>query len=109
MIGLDVFDDMKSTSGYAFSLSSGICSWSTKKQNIVALSSAEAEYVATSKAVSQAVWLRRIMEDIDERLTQIYCDGQFAIVIGENPVSHDRTKHIVSGKQLIARKLNCYR
>jgi hypothetical protein len=55
---------MKSTSGYAFSLGSGMCSWSTKKQNIVAISSAEAEYVAAAQAVSQGVWLRRIIEDL---------------------------------------------
>nr|ABA95820.1 retrotransposon protein, putative, unclassified [Oryza sativa Japonica Group] len=90
-------DDMKGTSGYAFSLGSGMCSWSTKKQNIVALSSAEAEYVAASKAVSQVVWLRRIMEDLGEKQyqpTTIYCDSKSAIAISENPVSHDRTKHI---------------
>nr|AAL58228.1 putative gag-pol polyprotein [Oryza sativa Japonica Group]ABF96256.1 retrotransposon protein, putative, unclassified [Oryza sativa Japonica Group] len=73
-------DDMKSTSGYAFSLGS-----------------AEAEYVAASKAVSQVVWLRRIMEDLGEKQyqpTTIYCDSKSAIAISENPVSHDRTKHI---------------
>nr|CAH66391.1 OSIGBa0134J07.9 [Oryza sativa] len=73
-------DDMKSTSGYAFSLGS-----------------AEAEYVAASKAVSQVVWLRRIMEDQGEKQyqpTTIYCDSKSAIAISENPVSHDRTKHI---------------
>nr|ABA99612.1 retrotransposon protein, putative, unclassified [Oryza sativa Japonica Group] len=73
-------DDMKSTSSYAFSLGS-----------------AEAEYVAASKAVSQVVWLRRIMEDLGEKQyqpTTIYCDSKSAIAISENPVSHDRTKHI---------------
>jgi len=74
-----------------------MCSWSTKKQNIVALSSAEAEYVAASRAVSQAVWLRRIIEDLGEKQegpTIVYCDSRSAIAISENPVSHERTKHI---------------
>ena len=57
-------DDMKSTSGYTFSLGSGMFSWSSKKQESVAQSSAEAEYVLAATATSQAIWLRRILEDI---------------------------------------------
>ncbi|XP_070672588.1 secreted RxLR effector protein 161-like [Malus domestica] len=57
-------DDMKSTSAYLFSLGSGICSWRTKKQNVVAQSSTEAEYVAVTKVASQVIWLRRILKDI---------------------------------------------
>ncbi|BBG94301.1 NAD(P)-binding Rossmann-fold superfamily protein [Prunus dulcis] len=90
-------DDMKSTSAYVFSLGSGICSWASKKQNVVAQSTAEAEYIAAAKAASQAVWLRRILEDIGEKQeggTKLYCDNKSAIAIGKNPVSHDRTKHI---------------
>lgn len=90
-------DDMKSTSAYVFSLVSGICSWASKKQIVVAQSSAEAEYVAAAKATSQVVWLRRILEDIGEKqdkATTLYCDNKSAISIGKNSVSHDRTKHI---------------
>ncbi|XP_042006029.1 secreted RxLR effector protein 161-like [Salvia splendens] len=54
-------DDMKSTSGYTFSLGSDIFSWSSKKQDCVAQSSAEAEYVAAALTTSQAIWLRRIL------------------------------------------------
>nr|CAD1824673.1 unnamed protein product [Ananas comosus var. bracteatus] len=57
-------DDMKSTSGYAFIFGSSICSWASKKQKIMALSSAEAEYVAAAKAASHAIWLQRILEDV---------------------------------------------
>jgi hypothetical protein len=90
-------DDMKSTSGYVFSLGSGVCSWSTKKQSIVALSSAEAEYVAAARAVSQAIWLKRILEDIYTNVEEpiiLYSDSKATIAISENPISHDRTKHI---------------
>uniref|UniRef100_A0A3Q7HBV7 APO domain-containing protein n=1 Tax=Solanum lycopersicum TaxID=4081 RepID=A0A3Q7HBV7_SOLLC len=58
-------DDMKSTSGYAFLFGSSICSWLSEKQSAVAQSTAEAEYVSASKATSQAIWLRRIFEDIE--------------------------------------------
>ncbi|KAL0418684.1 UNVERIFIED_CONTAM: Secreted RxLR effector protein [Sesamum radiatum] len=56
-------DDMKSTSGYTFSLGSGIFSWASKKQATVAQSSTEAEYIAAAATSNQAIWLRRILED----------------------------------------------
>ena len=52
---------MKSTSGYLFSLGSGCSCWSSKKQEIVAQSIAEAEYIAAAAAVNQALWLRKLM------------------------------------------------
>ncbi|XP_059663652.1 secreted RxLR effector protein 161-like [Cornus florida] len=60
-------DDMRSTSGYAFSLGSGVFSWASKKQETVAQSSAEAEYISALMAASQAIWLRRIFEDVGEK------------------------------------------
>ena len=88
---------MKSTSGYAFSLGSGMFSWASKKQATVAQSTAEAEYVAAAEATSQAIWLRRILEDMGEKQdepTKINCDNKSAIAMAKNPVHHSRTKHI---------------
>ena len=88
---------MKSTSGYAFSLGSGMFSWASKKQATVAQSTAEAEYVTTAEATSQAIWLRRILEDMGEKQdkpTKINCDNKSAIAMAKNPVHHSRTKHI---------------
>jgi hypothetical protein len=90
-------DDMKSTSGYAFSLGSGVFSWSSKKQQSVAQSSVEAEYISTAIATSQAIWLKRILEDIGEKQEEaiyLYCDNKSAIVMAKNPVYHSRTRHI---------------
>ncbi|KAK4398009.1 Retrovirus-related Pol polyprotein from transposon RE1 [Sesamum angolense] len=90
-------DDMKNTSGYIFSLGTGIFSWASKKQATVAQSSAEAEYIAAAATSNQAIWLRRILEDIGEKQeepTTIYCDNKSAIAITKNPVQHSRTKHI---------------
>ena len=90
-------DDMKSTSGYAFLFGSSICSWLSKKQSVVAQSTAEAEYVSASKATSQVIWLRRIFEDIGEKQKKrivLYCDNKSAIAIAKNPVSHERSNHI---------------
>lgn len=89
-------DDMKSTSGYCFTLGSGIFSWSSKKQEIVAQSTAEAEFVAATSAVNQAFWLRKILIDLNleqEASTEILVDNQAAIAISQNPVFHGKTKH----------------
>ncbi|KAL0318760.1 UNVERIFIED_CONTAM: Retrovirus-related Pol polyprotein from transposon TNT 1-94 [Sesamum angustifolium] len=62
-----------------------------------AQSSAEAEYIVAAATSNQAIWLRRILEDIGEKQeepTTIYCDNKSAIAITKNPVQHSRTKHI---------------
>ena len=64
---------MKSTSGYVFLFELSICSWLSKKQSVVAQSTAEAEYVSASKATSQAIWLRRIFKNIVEKQKKWDC------------------------------------
>ncbi|KAG8501874.1 hypothetical protein CXB51_004547 [Gossypium anomalum] len=89
-------DDMKSTSGYAFTLGSAMFCWSSKKQSIVAQSTAEAEYVAAAGAVNQAIWLRKILGDLNlyqKEATEIFCDNKSAVAIAKNPIFHGRTKH----------------
>jgi len=89
-------DDMKNTSGYVFSLGSGAISWCSKKQQIVAQSSAEAEYISAGLATQQAIWLQRILEDFGEKeeAVTIHCDNKSAIDMAKNLVFHGRTKHI---------------
>ena len=67
------------------------------KQATVAKSSTEAEYVALSSAKQEAVWLRRLMEDLGRQMdapTTIYEDDQGAIELAKNAKYHNRTKHI---------------
>eukprot|EP00253_Pinus_taeda_P028104 PITA_28104 len=90
-------DDRKSISGYVFHMGSGAISWASKKQPVVALSTAEAKYVAATAAACQAVWLRRVLRDLcheKENGTTIYCDNSSAIALSKNYVFHKRTKHI---------------
>ncbi|XP_034205583.1 secreted RxLR effector protein 161-like [Prunus dulcis] len=84
-------EDMKSTSGYAFSFGSGAFSWASVKQHSVALSTAEAEYVSAAEATSQAIWLRFVLEDFGEEqttATTVFCDNTSAIAMAKNPVFH---------------------
>src|ERR1700733_10096268 len=90
-------DDRKSTSGYVFHMGSGAISWASKKQSIVALSTAEAEYVAATAAACQSVWMRRMLRSLGQeqaKATVIFCDNSSAIALSKNSVFHKRTKHI---------------
>lgn len=80
-----------------FHIGSGAVAWSAKKQEIIALSTTEAEYIAATSAACQAVWMRRVLEDCGETqhdATILWCDNRSAISLGKNPIHHSRTKHI---------------
>ncbi|KAJ8381146.1 hypothetical protein SKAU_G00019240 [Synaphobranchus kaupii] len=86
-------DDRRSTTGNIFLLSGGAVSWLSKKQATVALSTAEAEYVALSQAAQEGTWLRRLLNDLgmDATPTVILEDNQGAIAIAKNPLFSDIT------------------
>jgi hypothetical protein len=89
----------RSTSGYAFLLAGGAISWSSKHQSTVALSSAEAEYMALAQTTQEAIYLRGILEDIGfypKEPTKIYSDNQSSIKIASNQITRNRTKHIAA-------------
>ncbi|KAL0317269.1 UNVERIFIED_CONTAM: hypothetical protein Sangu_2141200 [Sesamum angustifolium] len=88
-------DDMRSTSGYCFTLGSGIFSWSSKKQEIVVQSIARAEFIAAIATINQALWLRQISLDLDleqKESTEILVDNQATTAISYNPVFHGKIK-----------------
>lgn len=90
-------DDRKSTSRSCFNFGSGVVTWSSKKQETVALSTSEAEYTAASLAARQALWLRKLLEDFSyeqKESTEIFSDSKSAIAMAKNPSFHGRTKHI---------------
>ena len=68
-----------------------------RKQKSVALNTAEAEYIAASIACCEAVWLRKLFSELFGHVldtTVILCHNQSGIRLSENPVFHDRSKHI---------------
>ena len=91
-------ESRRSVSGYVFSLGSGAVSWSSKRQATVALSSTEAEYMASTHAVKEALWLRSLLRDIEccdvGTTLEIKVDNQSSIALSKNPTQHARTKHI---------------
>ncbi|XP_070036064.1 secreted RxLR effector protein 161-like [Nicotiana tomentosiformis] len=88
--------DGKSTSGLAHFLSSCLVSWATKKQNFVALSTAEAEYVVVASCCAQLLWTKQQLMNfgIDVGCFPIYCDNTSAISMTKNSIHHKRTNHI---------------
>jgi len=71
-------------------------SWRSKKQDVIAQSTAEAEYIVDVVAANQAIWLRKLMVDLcmeQKESTQVIVDNQAAISISKNPVFHGKTKH----------------
>jgi hypothetical protein len=88
--------DRKSTSGTCQFLVRSLVSWSSKKQTSVALSTAEAEYVAAEQCCAQLLWMRQTLRDFGYNLSKVplLCDNESAIRIADNLVGHSRTKHI---------------
>ncbi|MCL1415154.1 hypothetical protein M3J43_24330, partial [Escherichia coli] len=86
----------KSTSGTCQFLGRSLVSWASKKQNSVALSTAEAEYIAAGHCCAQLLWMRQTLRDYGYKLTKVplLCDNESAIRMADNPVEHNRTKHI---------------
>jgi hypothetical protein len=88
--------DRKSTSGACLFLRRSLVSWSSKKQNSVALSTAEAEYIAVGSCCTQILYLKQSLVDYNIKLSSVplLCDNESVMKIAKNPVLHSQTKHI---------------
>lgn len=88
----------RSTSGYCLLLGQSIVSWCSERQCSVSTSTAESEYIAASHASRELVWLKRLLDELDETLKKekpsLFVDNESAIKLIKNPVHHKRTKHI---------------
>ncbi|KAL2237106.1 UNVERIFIED_CONTAM: Retrovirus-related Pol polyprotein from transposon TNT 1-94 [Sesamum indicum] len=89
-------DSRKSTTSYMFTFCGSCISWKSQLQHIVALSTTEAEYIATTEAFKEALWLSGLLTEIGflKEKPLILSDSQSSIQLCKNPVFHDRTKHI---------------
>nr|GEW88632.1 ribonuclease H-like domain, reverse transcriptase, RNA-dependent DNA polymerase [Tanacetum cinerariifolium] len=87
----------KGTASIIFYYGESPISWSTQKQATVALSSCESEFIATTAAATQALWLKRLLSKLthsqEDKIT-IQVDNKSAIALMKNPVFHGRSKHI---------------
>ncbi|KAG9458815.1 hypothetical protein H6P81_003323 [Aristolochia fimbriata] len=89
-------DKRRSTTGYLFTLAKAPVSWKSTLQSTVALSTTEAEYMAITEAVKEAIWLHGLLKDlgVGQKQLKVYSDSQSATHLAKNQVFHARTKHI---------------
>ena len=86
----------RAISGYVFQFH-GTISWSSKRQELVSLSTAEAEYIAIVHACKEAIWINNVILELlrtEPRPLEIYCDNQSAIALAKTEGFNPRTKHI---------------
>jgi hypothetical protein len=88
--------DRKSISVTCRFLGRSLVSWSLKKQNSVALSTVEAEYIYAGHCCAQFLWMRQILRDFSYNLSKVPLpyDNESVIYMAENPIDHNRAKHI---------------
>ena len=89
-------DERKSTSGYFTIVEENLVTSKRKKQKVVALSSVEAEFRGIAKGITEVLWIRKLLTELGfkQNSCELNCDNKAAISISENPVQHDRTKHV---------------
>ena len=89
-------DNRRSTTAYMFMLNDSCICWKAQLQSVVALSTTEAEFMATTEAFKEAVWLQGILQELRQirDKTTIFSDSQSSIHLCKNPVYHEKSKHI---------------
>lgn len=89
--------DRKSNSGFIFKINGGTVSWACRKQSCVSLSTAEAEFIALSEAVQEAIWLKSLLKDLNEKQeVTIHEDNQSCLKMLINEKFSNRTKHVAT-------------
>ncbi|KAJ9539160.1 hypothetical protein OSB04_031893 [Centaurea solstitialis] len=99
-------DDFRSQSGYVFTLNGGAISWKSSKQDTIADSTTEAEYIAASDAAKEAVWLRNFLSDLRvvgsvSRPIDIFYDNSGAVAQAKEPIEHHKSRHVLRKYHLI--------
>ena len=89
-------DRRRSISGYVFTAGGSSICWRSGLQDVVALSTTEAEYMALVEAVKEGIWLKGLIEEFgyEQESIDVWCDSQSALCLAKNNVHHERTKHI---------------
>lgn len=97
----------RSQSGSVTCVGNTAISWSSRKQDVVALSATEAEYIAITSGAQDAVWIKRLLSELGEQITpKILTDNMGAKHLTTNSTFHRRTKHIEIRYHFIRQQLS---
>lgn len=103
--------DRRSCTGYIFIFQGAAISWASKKQQTIALSSTEAEYMSLAYSIQEALWLKQLEESFWPETAGtslcMYCDNQSAISLSGNETYHARSKHIDVRYHFLREKIAC--
>jgi hypothetical protein len=99
-------DDSKSQSSYVFYLNGGLVSWKSSKQDTVADLTMEAEYITTSEAAKEAIWIRNFVSELgvipsESSPMDLYCFNSGVVAQVKDPRAHIRAKHALQRYHLI--------
>ncbi|XP_060959128.1 secreted RxLR effector protein 161-like [Cannabis sativa] len=88
-------DTRRSTTSYVFQTNGDCISWKSQLQSVVALSTTKVEFMVTTKAFKEAIWLQRILKELKLLVekARVHSDSQSSIHLCKNPVYHEKTKH----------------
>ncbi|RVX14607.1 Copia protein [Vitis vinifera] len=106
-LGLKFLDQVKEF--FCLKESGNLVTWKSKKQNVVARSSAEAEFRGMALGLCETLWLRLLLHDLgylSRQPIRLFCDNKAACDISHDPVQHDRTKHVEVDRFFIKEKLD---
>ena len=94
----------KSRTGYVFQIGESTLCWNSRKQNVIALSTCEAEFYALTEGGKEAIHLKRLFweltnqeplpDDVNLEPIKMFCDNQSTIFVSKNPAEHKMMKHV---------------